>query len=263
MSPSPCLTATAIDIKKSDKHLVKNVSIDVAQGELIGLIGPNGAGKSTLLAALAGVDDPSAGTIYLGDEAIKDIPIKERATRIGWLEQLGTVHWPVSVERLIMLGRIRHLPSWGKPRQEDIDAVEHATTVADCQSIRLQIVTTVSGGERSRALLARALAAEPTLLFADEPVSALDLGHQLQTMQLLRDFACGNRAAVVVLHDLSLAARYCDRLYLMNNGEITAHGEIAAVLSHENLEKVYGVSVISGCEQVPWIVPLERLTNER
>lgn len=262
MSPSTCLTATAIDIKKSGKHLVKDVSINVAPGELIGLIGPNGAGKSTLLAALAGIDEPSSGTIYLGDEAIKDIPLKERATRIGWLEQLGTVHWPVSVERLIMLGRIPHLPAWGKPRQEDIEAVEHAISVADCQSIRHQIVTTLSGGERSRALLARALAAEPTLLFADEPVSALDLGHQLQTMQLLRDFADGKRAAVVVLHDLSLAARYCDRLYLMHNGEMTAHGEIAAVLSNDNLEKVYGVSVISGCEQVPWIVPLECLPVE-
>ncbi|MFK8075941.1 MAG: ABC transporter ATP-binding protein [Granulosicoccus sp.] len=259
MSPSTCFTATAIDVRKSDKYLVKNVSIDVAQGELIGLIGPNGAGKSTLLATLAGVDAPSAGKIHLGEEAIKDIPIKERATRIGWLEQLGTVHWPISVERLIMLGRIPHLPSWGKPQQDDIDAVEHAISIADCQSIRHQIVTTLSGGERSRVLLARALAAEPTLLFADEPVSALDLGHQLQTMQLLRDFACENRAAIVVLHDLSLAARYCDRLYLMSGGEVVAHGEIAAVLSHENLEKVYGVSVISGCEQVPWIVPLERL----
>lgn len=259
MSASSYLTATHVDIKKSDKYLVKNVSIDVDKGELIGLIGPNGAGKSTLLGALAGIDEPTSGTIRLGDKALKDIPLRERATRIGWLEQLGTVHWPVSVERLVMLGRIPHLPAWGKPTQEDLEAVEHALIVADCLTIRHQIVTTLSGGERSRALLARALAAEPTLLFADEPVSALDLGHQLQTMQLLRDFASGERAAVVVLHDLSLAARYCDRLYLMNDGEMTAHGQIASVLSNANLEKVYGVSVISGCEQVPWIVPLERL----
>lgn len=259
MSTSNCLTANNVVIKKSDKVLVNDVSISVNHGELIGLIGPNGAGKSTLLSALAGIDLPTSGSIYLGDDLLRDISTKERATRIGWLEQLGTVHWPVSVERLVMLGRIPHLPAWGKPKQEDIDAVEHAIEVADCMNIRHQIVTTLSGGERSRVLLARALAADPKLLFADEPVSALDLGHQLQTMQLLRDFARGERAAVVVLHDLSLAARYCDRLYLMHQGEITAQGEVAAVLSNSNLEKVYGVSVISGCEQVPWIVPLERL----
>ncbi len=259
MTASICLKATAVDIKKSDRYLVKNVSMDVYSGELIGLIGPNGAGKSTLLGALAGIDEPTAGSIELSDTPIRNIPLQERATRIGWLEQLGTVHWPVSVERLVMLGRIPHLPAWGKVSEADHTAVEHALTVADCLSIRHQIVTTLSGGERSRVLLARALAAEPMLLFADEPVSALDLGHQLQTMQLLRDFATGDRAAVVVLHDLSLAARYCDKLYLMNAGEIAAHGEIASVLSNSNLEKVYGVSVISGCEQVPWIVPLERL----
>lgn len=158
-----------------------------------------------------------------------------------------------------MLGRIPHLPSWGKANDADIDAVERAIVVADCTQIRNQIVTTLSGGERSRVLLARALAAEPTLLFADEPVSALDLGHQLQTMQLLRDFATGENSAIVVLHDLSLAARYCDKLYLMHEGSVVAQGSVASVLSSENIAAVYGVSVVAGCQQVPWIIPLERL----
>jgi iron complex transport system ATP-binding protein len=108
-------------------------------------------------------------------------------------------------------------------------------------------------------LLARALAAEPSMLFADEPVSALDLGHQLQTMQLLRDFASDEKAAVVVLHDLSLAARYCDKLYLMHEGEVVAKGSVASVLSTDNIARVYGVSIVAGCDQVPWIIPVERL----
>ena len=108
-------------------------------------------------------------------------------------------------------------------------------------------------------LLARALATEPSLLLADEPISALDLGHQLQTMQLLRDYATGERAAVVVMHDLSLAARYCNRLVLMHEGKLISVGEPAAVLSTRNIADVYGVSVVTGCESVPWIVPEQLL----
>ena len=259
MSAALRLSAAGLNIIKSTRLLVKDVSIDVGCGELIGLIGPNGAGKSTLLSLLAGIDKPSSGSIQLDGQALLDIPLKERAAKIGWLEQLGTVHWPVTVERLVMLGRIPHLPSWGQPTDTDIAAVERAITVADCSSIRKQVVTTLSGGERSRALLARALAAEPTMLFADEPVSALDLGHQLQTMQLLRDFASEEKAVVVVLHDLSLAARYCDKLYLMHEGEVVANGSVASVLSTENIARVYGVSVVAGCDQVPWIIPVERI----
>lgn len=259
MNASYRLTASGLNIIKSDRLLVKNVSIDVACGELIGLIGPNGAGKSTLLSLLAGIDKPSSGSIQLDGQVLHDIPLSQRAAKIGWLEQLGTVHWPITVERLVMLGRIPHLPSWGKPSAIDVDAVEHAIAVADCSGIRKQVVTTLSGGERSRALLARALAAEPTMLFADEPVSALDLGHQLQTMQLLRDFASDEKAAVVVLHDLSLAARYCDRLYLMHESEVVAQGSVTSVLSTRNIAKVYGVSIVTGCDQVPWIIPVERL----
>jgi iron complex transport system ATP-binding protein len=253
------LTASGLNVTKSERLLVKDVSMEVACGELIGLIGPNGAGKSTLLSLLAGIDKPNSGSIQLDGQTLIDMPLNERAAKIGWLEQLGAIHWPVTVERLVMLGRIPHLPSWGKPADADLSAVEHAIRVADCSNIRKQVVTTLSGGERSRVLLARALAAQPTILFADEPVSALDLGHQLQTMQLLREFASCKKAAVVVLHDLSLAARYCDRLYLMHEGEVVAKGSVASVLSTDNIARVYGVSIVAGCDQVPWIIPVERL----
>lgn len=253
------LTARSLTIIKSRRHIIDDVSLHVNAGELVGLIGPNGAGKSTLLAALAGIDKPDSGTITIDGQNLDSMPTSERALHIAWLEQLGSVHWPVSVERLVMLGRIPHLPAWSQATQKDQMAVDMAMTQADCEYLRHRKVTNLSGGERARVLLARALACEPDLLFADEPVSALDLGHQLQTMQALRDFSQEHRAALVVLHDLSLAARYCDRLYLINNGKIAADGGVAAVLSPENLAEVYGVSVISGCEQVPWIVPVARL----
>ena len=259
MSIQSRLSASTISISKAKRLLVNEVSLTVDPGELVGLIGPNGAGKSTLLAALAGVDQPDSGDIILDGRPIQHSSNKERARTIGWLEQTGTVNWPITVERLVMLGRIPHLPAWSEATATDRHAVEQALTLADCLTLRHQPVTTLSGGERARALLARALAAEPTLLYADEPVSSLDLGHQLQTMQLLRAFANEHHSAVVVLHDLSLAARFCDRLYLMHQGSIAASGSASSVLSAENLATVYGVSVLSGNAQIPWIVPLERL----
>lgn len=249
------LDATTVSIKRSARALVSDVSLRVDAGELVGLIGPNGAGKSTLLSALAGIDTIATGTLTLDGLSLRKISPRQRALLMGWVEQSGAVHWPVSVERLVMLGRIPHLPRWCRARAVDLQAVESALSVCDCQHLRTRQVNTLSGGEKARVLLARALAAEPSMLFADEPISMLDLGHQLQTMELLRSFAQGHRAAVVVMHDLSLAARYCDRLYLMQGGKIAAAGSVAQVLSPQNLADVYGVSVISGCESVPWIVP--------
>ncbi|NND91434.1 MAG: ABC transporter ATP-binding protein [Granulosicoccus sp.] len=253
------MQATTVSISRATRRLVARVSLDVYAGELVGLIGPNGAGKSTLLAALAGVDQDIHGTIELDGQHLHTFSAYERALKISWVEQQGAIHWPVTVERLVMLGRIPHLPAWGRVSDQDREAVENALRVCDCNALRQRRVTTLSGGERARVLLARALVAEPELLCADEPIATLDLGHQLQTMQLLRDFARNERAAIVVLHDLSLAARYCDRLYLMHEGTMAASGEVASVLTAQNLAAVYGVSVISGCETVPWVVPVERL----
>lgn len=242
-------------VQRKQKTIVDHLSFDVKAGEVLGLIGPNGAGKSTLLATMAGIDKADSGSILVDGQNIHSLSAGERAQHLGWVEQLGTVHWPLSVERLIMLGRIPHLPSWGIPTDADQEAVESAIAKADCTGIRTRQVPTLSGGERARVLLARALAAEPTVLFADEPVSSLDLGHQLQTMQLLHDFASEQRSVVVVMHDLSLAVRYCHRLVLMHKGKLVATGEPASVLSNQNIADVYGVSVVTGCESVPWIVP--------
>ena len=242
-------------MRRGGRPVVDRLSFSVNAGEVLGLIGPNGAGKSTVLAAMAGIDEPDAGTIRVDEKPISTLSSNERAQRIGWIEQLGSVHWPLSVERLVMLGRIPYLPPWSKTTVQDHAAVESALTQADCQNLRHRQVPTLSGGERARVLLARALATEPSLLLADEPVSALDLGHQLKTMQLLHDYAIGERAVVVVMHDLSLAARYCHRLVLMHQGKLVSVGEPAAVLSHQNIADVYGVSVVTGCESVPWVVP--------
>jgi len=251
----PRLTINNLSVMIDKIELVSNLSFDVFAGEVLGVIGPNGAGKSTLLAALAGIQKFSQGNIELDGDPIHTLSSFQRAQTISWIEQTGQVHWPLSVERLVMLGRIPHLPAWGKPTAQDKRAVETALHDADCQTLRTRKIATLSGGERARVLLARALAAEPSLLFADEPVSALDLSHQLQTMQLLKNFSTNGNSTVVVMHDLSLAARYCDRLLLLHNGELKACGQAADVLTEQNIEAVYGVSVATGCDEVPWVIP--------
>ncbi|MFK7892206.1 MAG: ABC transporter ATP-binding protein [Granulosicoccus sp.] len=253
------LAVDRLCVKKAESLLVQDVSFELHPGEVLGLIGPNGAGKSTLLATLAGIEPIAAGSVQMDGQAIESLSASQRARLIGWVEQLGPVHWPLTVERVVMLGRIPHLPGWARVTNTDREAVETALVQADCLALRDRRVATLSGGERTRVLLARAMAVEPLLLLADEPVSALDLKHQLQTMQLLKSYAEKGNAAVVVMHDLSLAARFCDRLLLMCDGRMAACGEVASVLSPANIADVYRVSVATGCDEVPWVIPREIL----
>ncbi len=253
------LAADAISLSRGGRMLLAGVNLQLQAGELVGLIGPNGAGKSTLLQILAGLQTPDSGTVQLQSKPLRKFSARERSRQIAWLEQNGQVNWPLSVERLVALGRLPHLAGWQRPGQADADAIEQAMQATDITQLRTRDATTLSGGERTRVLMARALAAAPNILLADEPVAALDLGHQLQTMELLRDFAQGERACVVVLHELSLAARYCDRLYMLQAGQLASSGSVAEVLSAENLRKVYAVECAVGCDGVPWIVPVRRV----
>jgi len=255
------LTANNIAVTRGDKQLLSGVSLEVHSGELVGLIGPNGAGKSTLLSVMAGLIQSDSGNVELLENDLSAYSSRERAREIGWMEQLSSAHWPVTVEHLVTLGRLPYLTRWQKLSASDQAIVERALMSTDCLSLRGQQVTTLSGGELTRVMLARVLASEPRILLADEPIAALDIGHQLQTMDLLRQFAHAEQACVVVLHDLSLAARYCDRLYLLHESELVASGAVASVLGKENLRQVYGVEVIAGCDEVPWIVPVRRSSS--
>jgi len=238
-SSSTLLAVDNIRVQRSGQTLLSGVSLTVQSGEVVGLIGPNGAGKSTLLSIMAGLNKADSGQVKLVGRDLSSYSSRDRARHIGWMEQLATAHWPDTDDQMI---------------------VKQALTDTDCLHLKDRQVTTLSGGELTRVMLARALASEPKILLADEPIAALDIGHQLQTMDLLRDFVTADKACVVVLHDLSLAARYCDRLYLLHESVLVADGGVASVLSTDNLKAVYGVDVIAGCDEVPWIVPVRRST---
>lgn len=251
------LSAQGIIARFGNRAVLRDIALSVAEGEVLGLIGPNAAGKTTLLRILAGLLEPEHGDVKLGDRAIGDIPRREIARQLAYLEQDSTAHWPMTVRNLIAIGRMPHLGPWRRPSEEDDAAVQAAMVEADVTHLVDRAATMLSGGERARVMLARALATEPRILLADEPVAQLDPSHQIRVMELLRGLADRNGGVVVVLHDLSLAARFCDRLVLLADGLTQAEGPPSQVLTPDNLERVYGVTAEIGRRDgelyvIPW-----------
>ncbi len=254
------LNATGIDYHIDRIPILKAIDFHIEPGELVGLIGPNGAGKSSLLRLLTGIETPDRGEIRLNGYALADISPQQRARLLGYLVQGARAYWPFSVEKVVGLGRIPYQKWWRQSDAQDQLKIDQAMQTTETLAYRNRIVTTLSGGEQTLVMLARIFATENQLILADEPVAALDPYHQLHVMEILRQHASGPRAAVVVLHDLSLAARFCDRLYLLSHGRLECCGSVGEVLTGENIARVYGVdSQIECSEKGVSVTPLNRI----
>jgi iron complex transport system ATP-binding protein len=225
-----------------DHQVLNEVSFELRDGELLGLIGPNGAGKSTLLACLHGAQQPARGTVSLNGSDLHDLMRKTIAQQIAVVPQRCDVPFPVSVASFVELGRYAH-SSWLRgPSAADKAAVAVALDTLGLQAFANRPIDELSGGEFRRVLIAQALAQQPSIILFDEPVQQLDLLHQIEVMEFARSFAhAEGKAGVVVLHELGLAARYCDRLALLHDGRITAIGSAEDVLRPEHLETAYGI----------------------
>ena len=257
------LSVSALLVSLGKTQVLSGVDLEIAAGEMVGLIGPNGAGKTTLLRAMAGLLPPDGGTIRVNGKPLHTIARRMLARTLAYLPQGGDSHWAVTVETLVNLGRLPCQRPWAAPSDLDRLAVARALEACDVAQFRTRPVTQLSGGERSRVFLARALAGEPALLLADESVAGLDPGHQLDVMERLRALASSGAGVVVVMHDLTLAARYCDRLTLLFDGRVAAEGSADVVLSANNLARCYGVRAFRGAaDGTAIVVPLER-TEER
>jgi iron complex transport system ATP-binding protein len=237
------LTANNISVSLRGKSIIRGLELEVNSGEVVGLIGPNGAGKSTLLKACMGFHQLVSGQINISDQKADELEPMARAKFISYLAQGHMIHWPMEAERLVGLGRLPHLDSWTQLTGNDLNIVRAAMEKTDCWHLRSRIATTLSGGERSAVLLARALAGRVPYLMLDEPTANLDPYHQLEVMEILRAEAKGGTGVVTVLHDLGLAARFCDKLYLIKDGELVAKGVPGAVLSEGNLKEAYRIRV--------------------
>ena len=239
MTPPPLLEVRDLSVQIARRALLDGVSLSLQAGELVGVIGPNGAGKTTLLRAITG-RVARGGTIHLDGAPIEALRGRERARSVAVVEQLPEAPPTMRVSELAMLGRFPHLGLLGRETSRDVAITRDAMTRAGCLDLAERLIGTLSGGERRRAFIARALAQEPRLLLLDEPTAALDASAQGEVFEVIRTLADEGAGALVVVHDLSLAAAWCDRLLLLHGGAVVASGDPREVITAEHLAHVYG-----------------------
>lgn len=234
------LSAENLHVRLGDKQVLAGVGAAFQAGTVTAILGPNGAGKSTLLSCLAGLRRPAQGQVRLDAHDLLRMDARARARRLGFIPQTPEVAWAVETRILVGLGRTPFIGARGLS-VEDNAVIERAMAQAEVTALADRDVTTLSGGERGRVLIARALAGEPDWLLADEPMTGLDPGHQLDAGDLFKSLAQEGRGVIVTLHDLSLAARIADRVIVMEGGAIIADGPPAEALSPQVLAQAYGV----------------------
>ena len=253
------ISCRKLDIDLGRRRIVSGVDLDFGAGALVGVIGPNGAGKSTLARALLGLIALSGGSVAIDSTDIAELAPSRIARRIAYLPQGQELHWPLSVERLVGLGRLPHLAPFSRIGAVDQAAIDAAMRETGILPLHDRIANELSGGERARVMLARALATEAAALIVDEPLASLDPGHQIEVMTLLAGRARAGALVIVILHDLAAAARYCDRLVLLHEGKVAGDGKPGEVLSDEALAAVYGITAWRGAVgDMPLLVPLRR-----
>ncbi|MGH6827395.1 MAG: ABC transporter ATP-binding protein [Rhizomicrobium sp.] len=229
--------AERVGVRKGGRALLSDVSLTSGPGDFVAVIGPNGAGKSTFLRTLAGLLRPDRGEVSLDGVPLSRVSRRKLAIVRAYLPQNPVCEWPLSVERLVALGLSPRLPVFGSLPQSFGDAVKTALADHDLWDRRDQPVTTLSGGEFSRAMLARALVGRPDLLIVDEPVTGLDPVHAFTAMARLKAWAESGHTVVASLHDLTLTARYCRRVLALKHGRVAGEGS----LSKDMIRAVFGV----------------------
>lgn len=226
--------------------VLQSISGNAHDGELIALIGPNGCGKSTLLKTLCGIISPRTGQITLAGQNLQDLSLKMRARKVAYLAQSREALPLMQVEDVVSLGRAPYRGSLGKISGDGKTAIASALTRTQSEPFASRRFDSLSGGEQARVLLARALAVGATVLLADEPIAALDPFYQLSMMKIMKEEAISGKAVITALHDLSLAAQFADRIWIMHQGKIIADGKPEDVLNTENLKTVFGIKMPQG-----------------
>jgi len=242
--PTPLLTADRVNCRLDGHDILRGISLTIAPGELVGLIGPNGAGKTTLLKVIGGLWPGSRSQITLLDRPLARYSARQVAQVIAQVPQITALDFPFTVRQVVLMGRNPHLNRFELETEHDRQIAEQAMRRTATLDLADRMIGTLSGGERQRVLVARALTQEPRLLLLDEPTANLDIQHQIGILDMIRTLIREDRlGAAAAVHDLELAARFCDRLVLLREGAICAEGTPAEVLTPDHLRAAYGVEV--------------------
>lgn len=241
------LDASKICVRRGSRAILDDVALHAESGDFVAIIGANGAGKSTLLSVLAGLLRPDSGIVTLDGVAIRALSGMQLAHRRAYLPQNPRCEWPISVERLVALGLTATLPALGGLPASFGPKITRALQACDLLDHREQPATTLSGGELARAMLARALIADPDVLIIDEPIAGLDPKHALDTARRLQLLAKGGKLVIASIHDLTLAGRYASRIFALSNGRVAGDGETQATLTPALIRSAFEVEAcVSG-----------------
>ena len=258
-APAPAWRCDGLTVRypRQRTAALTGVTLDIAPGRCTAVLGPNGSGKSTLLKALLGVVTPAAGTVECFGRALAAWPRAALARAVGVVAQEETEAFPMTARALVAMGRYPHLGPWRAEGPADAAAIERAMARCDVVAFVDRALDTLSGGERQRVRIARALAQEPRALALDEPTASLDIAHEMEILALLRSLADDGVTVVHITHHLTVAARYADRVVLLQGGRLVAEGASADVLTPARVESVFGwpVAVARTAAGASYLVP--------
>ncbi len=242
--PIPMLEADGVGVSLGGQQILSDVDITAECGSFVGLVGPNGAGKTTALRTLRATLSPDSGTVRVAGESIDGLSAKEVSRCAASTPQATTLSFGFTVEQTVEMGRTPHLGRFDRADETDREAVQAAMERAEVARFADRDVTSLSGGERQRVLLARALAQETPVLLLDEPTANLDINHAVRTLELVAELVDEGKTAVAAIHDLNLAARYCDELVLLADGTVRAAGDPTDVLTSETLGDAFDAETL-------------------
>ena len=235
------VTANDISFAYDNRRILEKLSLSIAAGEFVGLIGANGSGKTTLLRILLGLLPAQSGEVILGGDSIVNLSRRKIALRATLVRQDTTIDFDFTAREIVAMGRNPYLGRFTPEKAADHHAIASAMRATETEMFAARFVTELSGGERQRVHIARAIAQETPLILLDEPTSNLDLTHQFDALQLIKNVTRAGKAALAAIHDLSLAWRFCDRLLLLSNGRIVADGTPFEVITETNLFNHFGL----------------------
>lgn len=236
------LSVQGVSFRYRSEDVVNDVSFDAGEGQIVGILGPNGSGKTTLLKCINRVLAPHQGTVLIGGVDYRRQSRKQIARQIGVVPQSAHINFPFTALDIVMMGRSPELERFEREKESDLDIVRKAMEMTNTAFLADRPMDQLSGGERQRVIIARALAQRPKVLLLDEPTLHLDVNHQMEILDLIARLAREERMLVIIVtHDLSLAARYCDRIILMRQGRIVAAGDVVQALTREHMAKVFSI----------------------